>query len=208
MNEAAWKDAMLHQVPTANAAVDIKMYRNATLGAFKDALDTTNAIVAYIDHGAIIASPMASGLCFTGNNCLMDRALTNIGGIQYENPTGWHWFPQDSIAPKAKVVFLGACGITKDFISFWNLQPGHVLIVPDYNPTGNPKINPTMEIFENEVAWEWAQIASNLAAGNTVDVAVKAAKDFADLHQVPPNSWKWKVIPTGGGNVKFPPPSR
>jgi len=100
------------------------MYGRATLDEFKRALGTTNAIVGYVGYGLFITSGInfASGTCFAGNNCLFDPALTNVGGNQYEAATGYTWdTSQTSITPKAKVVFLGLCGMTDQLVSFWNV---------------------------------------------------------------------------------------
>jgi len=57
------------------------------------------------------------------------------------------------------------------------------------------------------VAWEWAQIVNYLAHGKTVNDALNFVSNDYSPNQLHQNWWRWKVVPEGGGNVKFQPPA-
>ncbi len=199
LHEYEWMSSLCYYIPRLKPVLSFEMRKNATLGRFKNALATTNTIVAYLDHGMILANEMASGICFAGNNCLVDPALTNIDGIQYYPATGYTWdTSQASITPKARVVFLAGCGLTDDFVSFWNIQSGHALIVPVYL-TAAEKTNFNVA----NAAWEWENILYRLSQGDTVDQAVAVGNATAESRGA---AHRWTRI--GDGNVRFETPSQ
>jgi hypothetical protein len=97
------------------------------------------------------------------------------------------------LAPKAKVVFVGACGIDKAFTDQWHLQDGQALIVPDYKVPGE-----FLHIDLNKVAWEWQSILITLADGKSVAEAVNVGNDSAAALGA---AHRWQFI--GDGNVNF-----
>jgi len=111
-----------------------------------------------------------------------------VGAQLYVLPNGF--------TPKAKVIFLAACGVDANFIAQWQLGPGQALIVPVYDPY----LNPTMQISLNAAAFEWKAMLQVLGTSGTVNEAVaagnvQAAADVSDY-------W-WQVVPTGGGGVNL-----
>jgi len=194
-------------ISSTNIAVDVLLNGQATLGKFKGALATTNTIVTYMAHGLELQMPNgqttnAVGLCFgsNSNSCIVPQPLimsTTGDGTPYQilPPAGMTWdvFP-NGFAPKAKVVFVAACGVDANFIAQWHLQSsGQALIVPQYLPT-----NPGMIVNAYNAAWEWEGILLTLAQGQTVSAAVAVGNQSAATQG---SGYVWQVI--GDGNVSF-----
>lgn len=109
---------------------------------------------------------------------------------------GQNWiFLPNGFAPKAKVVFLSACGVDANFLAQWHLGAGQVMIVPQYNAD-----NPGMEMTLNSAANEWQAMLQVLANGGTVDQAVAAGNVRAAANA---SHYSWQVYPIGGGGVSF-----
>jgi len=194
-------------ISSTNIAVDVLLNGQATLGKSKGALATTNTIVTYMAHGLELQMPNgqttnAVGLCFGSNlnNCIVPQPLimsTTDNGTPYQipPPAGMTWdvFP-NGFAPKAKVVFVAACGVDANFIAQWHLQSsGQALIVPQYLPT-----NPGMIVNAHNAAWESKGILLTLAQGQTVSAAVAVGNQSAATQG---SGYVWQVI--GDGNVSF-----
>jgi hypothetical protein len=178
--------------PPTKIAVNLLVQGKATVTAFQDALATTNTVVAFLDHGLIPPDQTgAIGLCFSGNPsaipCLEPGPLAQpFGNInQVVLPNGF--------TPKARVVFLGGCGIDAKFIAQWHLQKGQALIVPVY-------LKPSEEMHINlvKVASEWWTMLFNLANGSTVSDAVSAGRTAAKANRA---AHSWTFI--GDGSVNF-----
>ena len=174
----------------------------ATKLRFLGALGITNMIVGYIDHGQIVEDQHqtnARGLCFS-NGCIAPAALDNwtYNGSPYQlnttQPSGQEIVLENGFTPKAKVVFLAACGIDANFLAQWHLAAqGQALIVPQYN-------NPGLLITLASAANEWNVMLQALGNGNTVAQAVAAGVARAVINN---SQYTW-IIPQGGdGNVSF-----
>jgi hypothetical protein len=182
-------------------ANEIVIYRSATESGFKDALATANKVVALISH-ATVYKDNAVGLCFPsspGDRCIVPKALTIVttddgvqAGLNALPPATWDVL-ENGFAPKAKVVFLAACGIDASFIAQWHLQNGQALIVPLYTV---PSENQHMDLYK--AAWEWQSMLMMLANGKSVSEAVAegntSAASLGAAH-------RWQVI--GDGNANF-----
>jgi len=161
-----------------------------------DAL-ATNMIVGSIGHGGIVADQTtARALCFA-DNCIAPAALAkwqNPDGTQSELPAAFTILP-NGFEPKAKVVFLAACGIDDNFVNQWHLQPGQALIVPEYLvPSEQMHIDPA------KASAEWLNMLEVLDTGGNVDAAVKEGNNVAAIQGA---AHRWKVANQGGGSVNF-----
>ena len=174
-------------------------FERAIASRFLGALSATNTIVGYIDHGLVPPNQAnAIGLCFSGLWCFVPTQLTMImvngQPAQISPNAGDNWIPlPNGFAPKAKVIFLAACGIDANFLAQWHLGAGQVMIVPQYN-------TPAMIMTLNSAADEWQAMLQELANGNTVDQAVAAGNVHAAANKAP---YSWQVYPQGGGGVSF-----
>jgi hypothetical protein len=138
-------------------------------------------------------------LCFS-NGCIAPAALDNwtYNGSPYQlnttQPSGQEIVLENGFTPKAKVVFLAACGIDANFLAQWHLAAqGQALIVPQYN-------NPGLLITLASAANEWNVMLQALGNGNTVAQAVAAGVARAVINN---SQYTW-IIPQGGdGNVSF-----
>ena len=177
-------------------------FERATAARFLGALGTTNTIVGYIDHGLIAedqGQTNARALCFW-RWCLAPAALTTWTpsgptdpGLLYAPVGAQLAVLPNGFAPKAKVVFLAACGIDAGFIAQWHIGPGQALIVPKYNDD-----NPTMLIDLNKASNEWEAMLLKLGKGGTVGDAVAFGNQQAAHNQ---SDYSWQVI--GDGSVNF-----
>ena len=109
--------------PPTKVAVELLVKGAATEAKFKDALATTDMIVAFGGHGVLVpGTHNAVGLCF-GSLCLVFKPLTMItqpdgSTVELAPAGGTQWDLIDNgLAPKAKIVFLAACGIDENFIA-------------------------------------------------------------------------------------------
>jgi hypothetical protein len=118
----------------------------------------------------------------------------NLAWLEPNADEHWVYLP-NGFTPKAKVIFLAACGIDANFLRQWNLGAGQVMIVPEYNAD-----NPAMLIDLNKAATEWQAMLTQLANGKTVDDAVTAGNVAAAFNG---SDYSWKVFPQGGGGVNF-----
>jgi hypothetical protein len=189
----------LHPPKVAN---DLLEYRKATEPAFKDALATTNMVVAFIGHAQIGSSNNALGLCFQGSpgdQCIVPKPLITVtlddGSSGVLGPiSGVQWdILEDGFAPKAKVVFIAACGIDANFIAQVHLQKGQALIAPVYTV---PSEKLHMDL--NKAAWEWQSMLLTLADGKSVTDAVAVGNESAVALRA---AHRWQVI--GDRNVNF-----
>jgi hypothetical protein len=168
-------------------ALDLLDHARATVPAFDRALATSNMIVGFIGHGLI--SPQtgsALGLCFSGS-CIAPKAL-----LTSPQPLVSEVLP-DGFAPRAKVVFLAACGLDDNFTAQWHLQPGQALIVPKYSVS-----NKSMQLDLNHAAWELQSMLMQLAQGDTVQAAVQEGNRTASYWG---SGYQYVVI--GDGSVNF-----
>jgi len=126
----------------------------------------------------------------------MPRAL--IG--QTPAPNGYTWnILQNGFSPKAKVVFLAACGINSSFIAQWHLQAsGQALIVPVYASS-----NPDNTIDLVSAAADLQFMLQQLGSWNNVGQAV----DLTNASNGASKKYTWTVIPQAGRNVTFTTPS-
>ena len=166
---------------------------DATAGRFLAALTITNAIVAYIDHGWVPdGQNNAVGLGFPYANDWLAPAALVATLPQYVGET----ILPNGFGPRAKVVFLAACGIDADFIAQWHLGGGQALIVPVYDPT----LDKTMHINLEYAATEWQKMLIVLGNG-TVAEAVAAGNAQAAANGA---AHRWRAVGgTGAGNVNF-----
>ena len=198
--DAFYFDWVKQNLKSTEVANNLLAYQKATEPAFKTALAITNTIVAFIGHAQPTANNgNAVGLCFAWNWCIVPTPLTEVttsDGMPavLQPPPGVQWDLLDNgFTPKAKVVFLAACGIDDNFIAQWHLQPGQAVIVPH-----NLSTSEFMHIDLFKAAWEWQSILLTLAQGKTVDEAVAAGNTTAASNGA---AHLWQVI--GNGNVNF-----
>jgi hypothetical protein len=96
-------------------------------------------------------------------------------------------------SPKAKVIFLAACGLDDAFIKQWTLSKNQALITPDYFTN-----NTFLEVNLINAAWEWQSMVLTLADGKS---SVQAAVDEANrTAKVQHSQYQWKVA-AGKPNV-------
>jgi hypothetical protein len=102
----------------------------------------------------------------------------------------------NGFTPRAKVVFLAACGIDANFLAQWHLAAqGQALIVPQYDAANADKV-----VTLNSAAQEWQVMLLALGNGSTVAQAVAAgAAKAAALG----SSYTWIIAPGGDGSVSF-----
>jgi len=189
-------------IAPTHAALYPLLLKDATALRFLGALGLTNAIVGYLDHGVEVANeqpPSARGLEFW-YTALMPTAISpwncppnHVGQF----PSGSHYLClDDGFTPKAKVVFLGACGIDDRFLAQWHLAPqDHVLIVPQYDP-GN--VNKELDLYW--ASQEWQVMLKALGNGSTAQQAVDQGAAKAAL-----DGWNysWIIARGGDGSVSF-----
>jgi len=191
------------RVPANQVAVDNLWFGQATPSRFLDALGTTNMVVAYIGHGLLQSTngTQAMGLCFgaDSNQCIVPTQLTNVildngnpATLLPAPPQTWQTL-ENGFEPKARVVFIAACGINDKFDAQWHLQSGQALIVPQYL---NPDENADIDLSKS--ASEWEEILVTLAGGSTVSAAVNQGNIKAAANGA---AHRWQVI--GNGNVKI-----
>ena len=125
-----------HPILPYRVALNWKVAGNATLAEFRSALqDARNDVVAFSGHAheATIVSPggkaaiaTAVGLCF-GRGCTYPKKYE--GSFKPTRP-GFTFTPVDTLSPRARVVFISACKIGREFESWWSVPAGHALILP------------------------------------------------------------------------------
>jgi len=196
--------AIRERVPASRVALDNLWYGKASADAFLGALATTNLVVAYIDHGLIFDGyTNASGLCFgeTPPTCLLLKQLLPFilpdGTVAIDVGGGRNGkILDDGFAPKAKIVFLAACGLDTNFTDQWHLQPRQALIVPQYMV---PSEKQNIDTYKS--ALEWEEILVALAGGYGPEAAnVNAAVDIGNKAAAQNHAaHRWQVI--GDGNV-------
>jgi len=185
--DASFYEQLRSNVKPPQIALDLLDHARATVPAFDRALATSNMIVGFIGHGLI--SPQtgsALGLCFSGS-CIAPKAL-----LTSPQPLVSEVLP-DGFAPRAKVVFLAACGLDDNFTAQWHLQPGQALIVPKYSVS-----NKSMQLDLNHAAWELQSMLMQLAQGDTVQAAVQEGNRTASYWG---SGYQYVVI--GDGSVNF-----
>ncbi len=181
-----------------HAALYPLLLRQATAWRFLAALGTTNTIVGYIDHGLEAPNQTnARGLCFW-NWCIQPQALAqwpcDAGTCQFDPAAGNYMTLPNGFTPRAKVVFLAACGIDAQFLAQWHLAAqGQALIVPQYN-------NPGMLVTLFSAADEWNVMLTALGSGRTVAQAVAAGVAEATKNN---STYTWIIAPGGDGSVDF-----
>ena len=196
------------QVASTKMVAHPLAFGKATASGFMQALTVTNSVVAFVGHAWSLGGPPtapynAIGLCF-GNECLAPTALAQ--DLTPPAPYYVHPLP-NGFAPKAKVVFLAACGINSAFEAQWTLNAsGQALIVPVYtSPAQNGPGNPNNEIHFEQAALDLQFMLQQLSGG----VSVGGAVDMVNTVNAgtPPTNYKWTVIPQVGRNVTFKTPS-
>src|SRR5258708_10538494 len=164
---------MKKDIPANRVAVEILSGSKASADGFLKALETTNSAVAFIGHAALFNLD-AYAICFgaTSHWCIELPAVMNE-----LSPTGIAPIPgyactplQDGFAPRAKVVFIGACGITDPFINQWHLGSNQALIVPEYLNHDSQVDDISTDLYH--AALEWEEMLVALAAGQNVNQAV------------------------------------
>lgn len=109
---------------------------------------------------------------------------------------GYYACLNNGFTPRAKVVFLAACGIDAKFLAGWHLAPqGQALIVPQYAP-GNVQEDLNLRFASQE----WQAMLVVLANGSTVDQAVAQGKAQAVRDGA---NYTWTIAPGGDGSVNF-----
>jgi hypothetical protein len=212
INDAPGQDALFFETVKANPAIsapkvanELLEYRKASETGFKDALATTNSVVAFIGHAQLAQANATNsiGLCFPskpGDLCAVPKPLTIVttgdGNQAVLNPPDQvRWdILENGFTPKAKVVFLAACGLDANFIAQWHLQPGQALIVPVYNV---PSENLHMDLYK--AGLEWQYMLEQLADGKSVSEAVVEG-NWAVANRTH-TAHSWRVI--GDGSVNF-----
>jgi hypothetical protein len=198
-----------HYAPT-QIALKAFAFGAATADNFLVSLQTTNRVVGFVGHAFVWTTQpppqidVAEGLCFFGNNCLMPSAL--IGSVPAPSGFTWAPFKDGFFSPKAKVVFLGACGIDDNFIAQWHLQEkGQALIVPVYQSfakNGPPNSDHSIDLPNAALDLEF--ILDQMTVGNTVG----AALDMINNLNGAKTNYYWKVVPEKEGrNVGLTTPS-
>jgi hypothetical protein len=212
LGEKPYTSAFAAQLPgevaSPKMAVHALAFGDAKAKDFMSALGVTNSVVAFIGHAWSLGEPptdpyKAIGLCF-GYECLAPTALAQ----QWKPPDGFHVDPlPDGFAPKAKVVFLAACGINQAFTNQWALKAsGQALIVPVYtSPVKNGPSNPYDEIHMEQAAADVAFMLQQLSGGVSVGGAVDMVNTLNSVGKV--TNYKWTVIPKAARDVTFKTPS-
>ena len=187
--------------------VEVLAFGKAAYRRFVDAYATTNMFVAYIGHGVSFPSDPV---------VLQDPNTFHASALEF---AGTNYFsvgqPGDlPITPKAKVIFLGACGIDGTFLAQWNIYStlpngkpsGQALISPDPYPPPKQPDRPLYHEIDLVLAAEDLQylldqfLPASSRNPNTT-ISVQGALDILNPTDAP-QMYGWKVS-KGDQNVKF-----
>ncbi len=194
-----YSDQIKKDIPANKVAVEILSGSKASADGFLKALETTNSAVAFIGHAQLFNLD-AYAICFgaTSHWCLELPAVMNQLSPTGIGPVpGYAYTPlQDGFAPKAKVVFIGACGITDPFINQWQLGPNQALIVPVYLSHDAQVNDIEMDLYH--AALEWEEMLVALAAGQNVEQAVAAGNAVLQ----PNSNHRWQTKGNGNATIR------
>jgi hypothetical protein len=222
-----WQSALDIRIPKDGTATLHDYLYSATAGAIKK----SNDIVGYLGHGIDLGqtqppfppvdTSVSYGLLFPNSQCLWFNNLL-LPPLQPALPPGVFWdspcssgLPaMDSVTQKPRIIFLGICGATSQFIQNWIVDTNNqVLIYPVYDPTDTNR-----ELDLGLAANEYRAFLQALAQGNNVTVGDALTSlnnqtqiDIAANQQVLrsenqgiPEIWSWSAY--GNSNLTFNPP--
>jgi hypothetical protein len=178
--DQSWVNQVKQYVGIRNAALDFRMYSNPrnlpTESSFIASLNTTNSIVAYLDHAIISGTDLktAIGLEFTDAS-LYSQELSGLSPSSASSLSDI----RESVTPNSRVIFLAICGFTDPFKSFWNMnRTGHALIYPTYLPA-----NTNLNIDLGYAIWDFEEFLYQMGQGHSVGQALTTAISSAQAQQ-------------------------
>ena len=145
-------------------------HNQPTERSFTRDLDTTNTVVAYLDHGFISMrdGKTAIGLQFPDVN-LYSQDLVNSQRVSVSGDV------RQSITPKTRVIFPSICGFTDAFKPFWNINAAdQAFVYPTYLPW-----NEWLHIDQGLAPWDFEGFLYQMGLGHTVGQALYTARDSA-----------------------------
>jgi hypothetical protein len=199
----------------SQSPVDLRLFIStgsdqATAQKFIDNVASPLDVVAFIGHGDLRPNGtglMSVGLFFTD----IEIVLTQFRNNNTQRPV-------DKINTAAKIIFVGSCDTSTEFLSLWDINStngGRALVVPDL--TEMARLNPNFtEITQQEVDLVQAtfvleQIAIGLSRGDAIQKAVTDANAFVRTKydgnpgmQTNPLA-QWTVAPGGDTNARTKP---
>jgi hypothetical protein len=202
---ASYIETFPHRTGLGLTVEQVWMGPDATRDRFLGALQVPNSIVGYLDHGFWDTkygvrngvSIGSVGICFYGNECLVSRKLLGIPvGVILTYP-GYDVKPIDDYPDSnSTLVFLAACDLRKNFISWWVTSMGvdQALIHPIYADT-----NPANDMYLPDAAIEWRTMLRALAKGATIGNAVDNVGNSEAKKQHATHTWKWE----GNSDISF-----
>jgi hypothetical protein len=177
----------------------------ATIVNFLKESATPRDGIAFIGHSLVLQTPTCGTANYSVGLSFADGILIRTPNQFFDqnNPCYNYSFPPPQpfaityanlIKTNAKVIFIGACDDINGVLgSLWDINSqtqGQALVMPDLSTV--PQNMPgAVDLWQATLEWE--QIASNLAAGKTLQQAVAAANQFlqsiASTLASPPEAW-------------------